>query len=139
MPDFRINLAVRDYECDLQEVVNNSTYFNYLEHARHEYLHYIGVNFTEMHNKGFDLVVTRAEADYKYPLTSGDKFYITVRMEQESRIRFAFYQDIHRASDDKLIMQAKIVGTSLDAKTGRPCLPEELKTAFAKTTSGQES
>ncbi|MFC1477902.1 acyl-CoA thioesterase [Candidatus Margulisiibacteriota bacterium] len=132
MSEFRIDLSVRDYECDLQGVVNNSTYFNYLEHARHEYLHFIGVNFTEMYNKGYNLVVTRAEADYKYPLTSGDKFYITVRMEQESRIRFAFYQDIFRASDDKPVIKAKIVGTSLDAKTGRPCLPEELKAAFGK-------
>ncbi|MFC1595815.1 acyl-CoA thioesterase [Candidatus Margulisiibacteriota bacterium] len=125
MSEFKIEMSVRDYECDLQGVVNNSVYFNYLEHSRHEYLNSIGVNFTEMHNKGFDLVVTRAEADYKYPLTSGDKFVVTVRMEKESRVRFAFLQDILRLPDNKLILQAKIVGTSLSS-TGRPCLPAEL-------------
>lgn len=31
---FRIDLKVRDYECDLQGIVNNGVYFNYLEHAR---------------------------------------------------------------------------------------------------------
>ena len=36
--DFELSLAVRDYECDLQGVVNNATYQNYLEHARHKYL-----------------------------------------------------------------------------------------------------
>ena len=34
---FSIDLAVRDYECDLQGVVNNAVYFNYLEHARHAF------------------------------------------------------------------------------------------------------
>ena len=32
---FRHEMKVRDYECDIQGVVNNANYQHYLEHARH--------------------------------------------------------------------------------------------------------
>ena len=66
-PDFTLTLAVRDYECDLQGVVNNAVYQNYLEHARHQYLQSLGLSFARFHEQGHDLVLTRAEIDYKPP------------------------------------------------------------------------
>lgn len=128
---FRLDFSVRDYECDLQKIVNNATYLNYLEHARHEFLKTIGVDFVEMHNKGINLVVVRTEIDYKYPLTSGDKFFVAVNMALEGKIRFVFYQDIFRIPDDKLILKAKIIGTSISS-SGRPFLPDELKSLAKK-------
>lgn len=125
MDKFKLDFQVRDYECDLQKIVNNATYLNYLEHTRHEFLKYISIDFVEMHNKGINLVVVRSEVDYKYPLTSGDAFYVTLHMERESKIKFAFYQDIYRTSDDKLIIKGKIIGTCL-SNTGRPVLPDEI-------------
>ncbi|MEJ2407173.1 MAG: acyl-CoA thioesterase [Candidatus Thiodiazotropha sp.] len=124
-PAFSLDMHVRDYECDIQGIVNNGVYQNYLEHARHVYLKQIGVDFAELAKKGINLVVVRAELDYRFPLESGDDFKVTVTMKRESRIKFAFYQDIYRLSDNKLILNAKVIGTALNAR-GRPELPEEL-------------
>ena len=71
---FKQHFKVRDYECDIQGIVNNSVYQNYLEHARHEFLLSRNVSFAELAQQGTHLVVVRAELDYKAPLKSGDCF-----------------------------------------------------------------
>jgi acyl-CoA thioester hydrolase len=123
---FALEMAVRDYECDLQGVVNNAVYQNYLEHARHEYLKSIGIDFAALAAQGVNLVVTRVEIDYKASLTSGDKFVVEVRPERLSPVRIGFCQDIYRLPDRKVAIKALVTGTALNAK-GRPQLPEELK------------
>lgn len=122
---FSIEMAVRDYECDIQGIVNNAVYQNYLEHARHEYLKSIGVDFADYAKQGINLVVVRAEIDYKQPLQSGDSFVVGVRMEKESRIKFAFVQEIHRLSDNQKALQAKIIGTTIGSN-GRPMALDSL-------------
>ena len=57
--DFSFEMAVRDYECDLQGIVNNAVYQNYLEHVRHEYLKSIGIDFKSYAERGINLVVVR--------------------------------------------------------------------------------
>lgn len=123
---FTLEMAVRDYECDMQGVVNNSVYQNYLEHARHEYFKTLGIDFAEMTRQGINLVVTRVEIDYKTSLVSGDRFEVAVRMERISPVRIGFYQDICRLPDKKAVVRALVTGTALNAK-GRPQLPESLK------------
>lgn len=123
---FTLDMHVRDYECDIQGIVNNGIYQNYLEHARHVYLKKIGIDFAALAHAGINLVVVRAELDYKFPLQSGDDFKVCLTMRRESKIKFAFYQDIYRMPDEKLILNAKIIGTAVNAH-GRPELPSELE------------
>jgi len=126
---YKLDFKVRDYECDLQGVVNNGVYQNYLEHARHELLLDRGVDFAELAKNNINLVVVRAELAYKTPLTSGDQFWVGVNVEQSSKIRFEFFQDIYRSSDDKLVLKAKITGTALNER-GRPFVPEVITNLF---------
>jgi acyl-CoA thioester hydrolase len=127
---FSIEMNVRDYECDMQGIVNNSVYQNYLEHARHEYLRSIGIDFKLYAEKRINLVVIRIELDYKHPLTSGEKFLVTVDIKKESRIKFAFYQDIYLLPDRKPVLNGKVIGVAVNAQ-GRPHIPEEFKSIFA--------
>ncbi len=118
---FSLALKVRDYECDLQGVVNNANYQHYLEHARHEFLLSKGISFSDLHQQGIDLIVTRAEIDYRYPLRSRDMFEVKVDVQKEGNVRIVFYQGIFRIPDGKLIASAKITGAA--THNGRPVFP----------------
>ena len=63
---FEIEMKVRDYECDLQGVVNNSNYQHYMEHARHEFLETTGTSFSALHDQGIDVMVSRIDISYKH-------------------------------------------------------------------------
>ncbi|MCL2328065.1 MAG: acyl-CoA thioesterase [Bacteroidetes bacterium] len=121
-PDFEIELKVRDYELDLQGIVNNSVYQNYLEHARHEFLLSQNIDFAALHAEGIDLIVSRVEIDYKASLKSQDNFVVKLAMRKEGNVRIVFYQWIERLPDHKCMIEAKITGVCL--KNGRPARPE---------------
>ena len=128
--EYFIEMKVRDYECDMQGIVNNANYQHYLEHARHEYLHHIGLDFAKLTSEGVLLVVKRIEIDYHQPLRSGDNFVVDCRTERLSPLRFMFIQHIYRKSDHRLIIAARVMGTSINSQ-GRPFLPEIVDKAFA--------
>ena len=65
-------MEVRDYECDIEGIVNNANYLHYMEHTRHLFLKECGLSFAEMHNKGVDAVVARMNLQYKVPLQCDD-------------------------------------------------------------------
>ena len=123
---YKLKFAVRDYECDLQGVVNNANYQHYLEHARHQFLISKGISFVQLHDEGIDLIVTKVEIEYKFPLRSCDEFIVTVEIQREGNARILFVQDIFRLPDLKLVVKAKVTGVA--TKKGRPVPPGDLVT-----------
>lgn len=122
---FLEHFKVRDYECDLQGIVNNAVYQQYLEHSRHEFLLNRGIDFAELSRGGVNLVVVRAELDYKRSLTSGDRFYVGLNFSMLDRVRFVFEQNIHRGVNEELCLAGRIIGTALNER-GRPSIPNNL-------------
>ena len=121
---FLLDMKVRDYECDMQGIVNNAIYQHYLEHARHEFLESRGLSFAELTQQGIIIVVIRAELDYKASLHAGEEFTVSVSAHQASRIKLAFQQDIRRKESGELAVQAVITATSLNERN-RPYFPAE--------------
>lgn len=104
---FLLEMKVRDYECDLQGVVNNANYQHYMEHGRHEFLETLGDNFGRMHDEGYDAMVARVEIAYKQSLHSGERFWVGINIKKEG-VRLVFLQDIIRISDGAVCAQGKI-------------------------------
>lgn len=90
---FNLDMKVRDYECDLQGVVNNANYQHYMEHTRHEFLESLGANFGQMHEDRLDAFVTKVTISYKKSLRSGDSFRSALRCSMRAP-KLIFHQDI---------------------------------------------
>lgn len=126
-----IEFVVRDYELDSQGVVNNATYQNYLEHARHEFLKSIGLNFNTLHKKGTDAVVHKVELEYKRALLGDDRFLVQTWAEQQGNVRFVFHQNIYKLPGREPVLIGKITGVFMsNGRAIRP--PTEVVEAIKK-------
>ena len=104
---YETRMEVRDYECDIQGIVNNANYLHYIEHTRHLFLQSTGLSFSEMHSRGIDAVVARMNLQYKVPLRCDDVFISRLDLRKEG-VRYIFNQDIFRASDERLCFRSTV-------------------------------
>ncbi len=119
---FEQDFCVRDYECDLQSVVNNSVYMNYLEHSRHQFLKSIGFDFAELTEQGIYAMVYKAELEYKKSLRSGDEFTVKIRYEKQGYLKTVFHQHIYLKGTNILMLKGKV--TTVIIKNGKPIPPD---------------
>ena len=126
---FETEMEVRDYECDIEGIVNNANYLHYTEHTRHLFLRSLGLSFAEMHEKGVDAVVARMNLQYKTPLRCDDHFISRLALRKEG-LRYIFSHDILRKSDEKLCFRSDVEIVCL--VNGRLGNSEDYDRAFAK-------
>lgn len=102
---YELKMKVRDYECDLQGIVNNANYQHYIEHTRHEFLSSVGLSFAKLHEEKVDPVVARLTMSFKTPLHSGEEFISKLNIQKEG-IKYVFYQDIYRLQDMRIVIKS---------------------------------
>lgn len=125
---FELEMKVRDYEVDYQGIVNNSVYLNYMEHTRHEFCEQAGLSFADMHARGIDPVLRRAQIDYVSPLRSGERFASCLWIERRGP-RFVFGQDLYRLPGREPVVRALITVACIE--NGRLTRGDVLAETFA--------
>ena len=120
---FTTELETRDYECDLQGVVNNANYQHYLEYTRHKWLQSRDQSFQQWHNEGIDVMLSEINIKYKTPLHGQEEFVSCLNLHREGA-RFIFDQDIYRKADMKLCISATV--TVVSVVNGRISKGEEV-------------
>lgn len=103
---FSMEMEVRDYELDTEQIVNNANYLHYMEHTRHKFCVAAGIPFIELHNKGIDAVVRKLEIEYISSLRSGEVFISGLNLHREG-IRYIFDQVIEKP-DGSIVAKAKV-------------------------------
>lgn len=135
---FSLELQVRDYECDLQGVVNNAVYLHYLEHSRHEFLKTIDLDFARLHREGIDAMVSRIEIDYRYPLKGGDRFLSTLALRENGALRLEFHQELLLLPDRRPVVSAVTTTVCIELSSGRPIPIRRVFGALSALTGGLE-
>ena len=114
-----LQLKVRDYECDIEGIVNNANYQHYFEHARHEMCLERGISFAELVERNIFVVVARVDIRYKHPLRSRDEFVVATTVERDG-VKLLFHQKILLLPDRKVCADATITTVvTIDGKLSR--------------------
>ena len=129
---FETTMEVRDYECDIEGIVNNANYLHYAEHTRHLFLRSIGVSFAQLHEQGYDAVVARMKLEFKIPLRCDDRFVSRLALTKDG-LKFIFHQAIYRESDMQLCFRGDI--TLVCLYEGKLVSQSPYDEAFAPFTS----
>lgn len=125
---FAMEMEVRDYELDCEQIVNNANYLHYMEHTRHKFCEDAGMAFIEMHRQGIDAVVRRIEIEYISSLRSGEKFMSCLSIERKGP-KYIFHQDIVKRNGE---LAATADVTVVVLKDGKLSRGEELYDIFKK-------
>lgn len=132
---FETRMEVRDYECDIEGIVNNANYLHYTEHTRHLFLQSLGLSFSKMHEKGVDAVVARMNLQFKAPLRCDDVFVSRLALEKKG-LRYIFHQDIYRASDNVMCLKSDVdIVCLINGKLGNS---DDYDKAFARFLPNKE-
>ena len=122
-----MEMEVRDYELDCEQIVNNANYLHYMEHTRHKFCADVGLPFIEMHNSGIDAVVRKIEIEYLTSLRGGESFMSCIHLERKGP-RFIFHQDIIKPNGEVV---AEAIVTVVVLKDGKLSRGDELAKVFA--------
>lgn len=124
---FQMEMEVRDYELDTEQIVNNANYLHYFEHTRHKFCRKAGIPFIDLHNAGIDAVARKIEIEYISSLRSGEKFISGLNIRREGP-RFIFDQVISKP-DGTIVTKGVI--TIVILKDGRLSKGDEVAKLFA--------
>ena len=125
---FETRLEVRDYECDIEGIVNNANYLHYTEHTASPVLKACGLSFAEMHEQGTDAVVARMNLEYKAPLRCDDFIVSRLRLEKQG-MPLHLRPRLFREADGKLCFRGRVELVTL--VHGRLAVSEDYDRAFA--------
>ena len=125
--EFTLDFQVRDSELDQFGVVNNAVYQVYLEHARHEFLIFTGLDAAAVAAQGRSLALAGINIRYLAPLRSRDRFRICLTLSRLSGVRAVFHQKILKLPHDAPILEAWAEAIFLNEQARPMRLPAAFK------------
>jgi acyl-CoA thioester hydrolase len=126
---FEISIDVQPEDIDMLGHVSNIVYVRWIQEAA--IAHWSTLAPRDDQEK-LVWVVRRHEIDYKKAAMEGDTVLVQTWIGTASRIAFDRHTEILRASDHRLLAQARTVWCPLDGETGKPTdVSPEIRSLFS--------
>jgi len=125
----QLEIQVRSYEVDFQNVVNNAVYFNYFELARIDYRKKMGytLNPNGTFSDGLLFFVAHNECDYLAPAYLENELVIYTRIDYIKNSSLNFEHLIFNKSTNQFIARGSGVIVNVDPITMSPSpIPDEM-------------
>ncbi|ORJ59252.1 acyl-CoA thioesterase [Geothermobacter hydrogeniphilus] len=129
MPQAAVEFEVRYAETDQMGVVHHANYLVWFELARTRYCAEAGLPYPEIEARGYLMIITRAEQDYRRAARYGDTIRASCRLDRISRRGLQFNYRIERG--DELLTTGSTRHIWVKKDSLQPCsLPGELQEKF---------
>ena len=124
---------IRFSDTDCQAHVFNANYFVYFDDAITDYLDALGLPYAEIVERGHDLVLARAECDFRSPGSLGETLETRVGVERVGNTSLVFSLEVLEQGTGRLVAQGKEVYVVLDHASRQPApVPGYLREATAR-------
>jgi acyl-CoA thioester hydrolase len=122
---FSSTVEVRFRDLDTLGHVNNAVYLTYLESARIAYwFHVTG----KSRLRDLDMILARAEVDYRSPVWLGETLRVAVRCVSIRRSSFVLAFEVRATGGERLVAEARKVLVHYDYVAGRSTpVPPDLR------------
>lgn len=119
MKNFTQAIEVRFFDIDMNNHVNNSVYFTYMENARTELLM---DEFLRCKSQGITFVVTESSCKYYHPIHLGDKVICELSFELTRPAQFVVNYTFKNTVNSRIYAEGKTLLAMIDEARNRPIL-----------------
>jgi acyl-CoA thioester hydrolase len=131
---FEYPVTVHPHHTDYAGVVWHGGYLRWLEEARVEYLHSLGIDYAQLVKLGCDLPVVDLSVRYHRALRLGDRALVKTRMLEMKGVRMNWAYQIKKLADSELCVSAFVSLVAVDRDNGKVMrrLPPNVEDVFSK-------
>ncbi len=133
LDSFTLEVRVRYAEVDRMGVLHHSRMFVLLELARTEMLRRHGMNYRQMEDEGWFLVISKLSCQFKAPAYYDDVLLIKTTVVRMTHTRIDHAYRVTRQSNGDLIAEAETTLACVDRQGDIQRIPESLKALYEKT------
>jgi acyl-CoA thioester hydrolase len=134
---FEYSVKAQPHHTDYAGVVWHGTYLTWMEEARVECLHSIGIDFADLVALGCDLPVVEMSLRYHRPIRLGMSAIVKTRMEEIEGVRINWDYSIQSPDESEIYVTGKVTLVAIDRDKGKIMrqIPASIRDALRELAS----